>query len=259
MTVINLKNFNLNDISLNEPKTEQIKNEEGKITGTYQRIQIKDLLIETPELISFGLKVSENDGVSTISFILWNKDKETGFYCPTKEQLEFTNNLSKLGEELKSRVIQFHEEKKLLPSLSKYKSIDHLINTCPFYWGKEKFEAEEVIGKKGYFYNCPTLYVKLIESKKTGKNYTRFSDYFGNEMDISEVGNNVMNCYAAISYDSIFVNGSIIKIQLKLKEVQIKHRNKTLQRILPIRQEQELLIEETDDEYFDRKSRNGSF
>lgn len=268
MQFFNEKKFNAKNVVLCEPKTINIKGDDGKIIGSCQKIDIKginengtigDYFIVTPEVFSFGINETVNpkknliDG-HNISLCLWDKDKTKGIYSPNKEQSEFTTFLNLLGHHLSECVKELHTEKKLLPFYSKHKSIDAMINTTPFYWGKDIYEPIETgeyndNGEKTYK-NCPMLYVKLLENRRLNKVLTRFFDHNDNQIDFSEILNtrknsNLLKVRCAIKIEKIFVSNTGIKLQMKVFETQCKIVNLIKKRLLlPKRQ-----TEEEDEDY----------
>ena len=277
-----LENFDVKNIIVSEPKTDQIK-DDGKIIS-YQRIGIQvkypdgnkgDLILPTSELFSFGISESINSTTGlvdskSLSLCLWNRDKNTGKYIPTKEQKLFTDTLYLIGQEIKNRLKILFEEKKLLPIFYKNKSssfsnIEGQIDCCPLYWGKNMFEEIETEGYVNTYENGPTLYARLIESKKNNKILTHFTDFAGNEInDPFEKFNSTKKMYctviAAIRVESIFISGAgKIKVQYKVYEAQCKSIESGVKRLLPRRQEQVSCDnEETDDNFGALNDDNGS-
>ena len=276
-----LENFDVKNIIVSEPKTDQIK-EDGKLIS-FQRIGIQvkypdgnkgDLIFPTSELFSFGISESVNSTTGlveskSLSLCLWNRDKNTGKYIPTKEQKLFTDTLYLVGQEIKNRLKTLFEDKKLLPILYRNKStsfsnIEGQIDCCPLYWGKNMFDEIETPGCPNTYENGPTLYGRLIESKKNNKILTHFTDFAGNEInDPFERFNSAKKMYctviAAIRIESIFISGAgKIKVQYKVYEAQCKSIESGVKRLLPRRQEQVSCdVEETDDN-FGNLNDNGS-
>jgi hypothetical protein len=101
----------------------------------------------------------------------------------------------------------------------------------PLYWGKGSDKAP-VMSSNGQYDNSPTLYAKLIESKKTGKVISQFFDYDGNEIDaLKMLKGAYCNTRVAIKFESVFV-GAKISIQIKIYEAECKIIELGMKRLL---------------------------
>jgi hypothetical protein len=85
----------------------------------------------------------------------------------------------------------------------------------PLYWKKEKGKIVEGTG--------PTLYPKLIQSKKLDKITSLFRDEEGNIIDPLTLEKKFCHITAVIKIESIFIGSSSkISMQVKLYEGQVK-------------------------------------
>ena len=188
----------------------------GDVPIAYRRVNIAtrnpdgsvgDLIIPTSELFSFG--VSENksmDGKSvnghTLPLCLWNKDG------PTSEEKAWTSAFDKIVEHAKKYVLENQE------ALDKYDLTEaDLKKFNPLYWKREKGKIVEGTG--------PTLYAKLIESKKHNKILTLFFDPDGNSIDPVNLMGKYCYAKAAVKIESIYV-GAKISLQVKLHEAEVR-------------------------------------
>lgn len=192
----------------------------------YKRINIStkysdgtsgDLIIPTEELFSFG--VSENKNMETgkvtghvMPLCLYNRDG------PTQEQKDFVTTFNGCVEACRKYLLDNREE------IEKYElEASDLKKLNPLYYKKEKGKVVEGTG--------PTLYAKLINSKKQGKILSMFFDYNGDDVDpLSLIGK---YCYAksAIKFESIFI-GNKISLQIKLYETEVKIVETGMKRLL---------------------------
>lgn len=190
----------------------------GSVPNTpivYKRIAIStlnkdgttgDLILPTEQLFSFG--VSENTNPETkkvnghvLSLCLWNKSGATS------GEKAWTDTFDRVVEHCKKHVIDNREE------LEQYDlSMNDLKKFNPLYWKRDKGRIVEGTG--------PTLYAKLIASKKHEKILSMFFNMDGESIDpLSLLGK---YCYvkAAIKVESIFI-GNKISLQVKLYEAEV--------------------------------------
>lgn len=219
------KGYNINNIIFSKPSTHEIPNK----NFTYQRISISthnedntigDLVLKTERLFSFG--ISENtsfDGKSNgyvMPICLWTRD---GY---TPEEKIWTDKFNEIVEHAKNHLLKSKGE------IGKWElDISDLKKFNPLYWKKEK---GEIIPGTG-----PTLYCKLILSKKNGEEniLSQFYDTMGVDID----PRNLMGgkfCYvrAAIKIESIFI-GTKCSLQIKLWEAQVDLLDNGMRRLLP--------------------------
>ncbi len=153
----------------------------GSVPNTpivYKRIAIStlnkdgtvgDLILPTETLFSFG--VSENKNAETdkvnghvLPLCLWSKDG------PTKEEKTWTDTFDKIVEHCKNYLVDHRD------NIEQYTlEITDLKKFNPLYWKKDKGKIVEGTG--------PTLYAKLISSKKHNKILSMFFNQNGETID----------------------------------------------------------------------------
>jgi hypothetical protein len=181
---------------------------------------IGELVLPTTELFSFG--VSPNIAKDTgklngysLPLCLWNRDN------PLPIEKAFSNKLEDIVERCKDHLLldQTKEDTdKYDLDRSELKKLNNFI-----YWKREKGKIVDGTG--------PTLYPKLIESKKNNKIITSFFDPSGNEIDpLALIGK---YCYvkAAVKIESIFV-GAKIALQIKVYEAEVRLIDGGVKRLL---------------------------
>jgi hypothetical protein len=199
------------------------KPEKGTIPGsglTYMRVKIGtkysdgtsgDLIISTDggELYSFGTQENKSpDGKvngHVLPLCMWDRDG------PTKTQKATTDTIDSIVDRCvdwllknKDQIERYDLEKADLKKLN------------PLYWKREKGKIVEGRG--------PTLYSKLIESKKNGILTTFFDSETDEEIDPLSLKT---HCFVvpAIRIESIFI-GNKISLQVKLYEAVVRTLDK---------------------------------
>lgn len=198
----------------------------GKIDGggkgpniTYNRINISTmnpdgsiggLVFPTGRLFSFGVQENRDKESNKINgyvlpLCLWDKEKVT------KEQKEFTTTFDNIVEHCKKHLISVKEE------IGEYDlEMSDLKKFNPLYWKREKGKIVKGTG--------PTLYAKLIYSKKNKKIITSFFDPNGETVDpMDPQGIFGKYCWVkgVIKFESIFI-GNTISLQVKLYEAEVE-------------------------------------
>jgi hypothetical protein len=177
-----------------------------------------DLVLLTENLFSFG--VCENKDAKTqevngyvMPLCLWSKDN------PTELEKEWVSTFDKIVERCKDHVLDVKDD------IGKYDiERNDLKKLNPLYWKREKGKLVDGVG--------PTLYAKVIQSKKTGKVITSFVDEnSGNELELGDVMGKYCYVKAAVKIESIYV-GSRISLQVKLLECNVKLYDNTHKRLL---------------------------
>lgn len=201
----------------------QTRNEDGTVG---------DLIFPTEQLFSFG--VSENTNPET--------GKVNGYVMPlclhnrdgaTKEEKAWSNTFDKVVEACKEHLVANREE------IEQYDlTINDLKKFNPLYYKREKGKIVDGTG--------PTIYAKLIVSKKHNKIVSMFYDGNGDEVDpLSLLGK---YCYskAAIKIESIFI-GNKISLQVKLYECEVRLMDTGMKRMMKKRPEgqQQVLVAKT--------------
>tara|TARA_B100000073_G_C23669589_1_gene548036 strand:+ start:287 stop:1189 length:903 start_codon:yes stop_codon:yes gene_type:complete len=222
-TLTTASGYNPKDMIFSKPEV-------GNIPGsalTFKRIRIGtknpdgttgDLIIPTHEVFSFG--VQENTDMNSgavnghvMPLCLWNKNGASD------EEREWTDTFDQIVENCKDHVMNVKDE------IEKYDlEKSDLKKLNPLYWKREKGKIVEGMG--------PTLYAKLLESKKTNSILTLFTDSETNE-DIDPLGLKKQYCYVtgAIKFESIFI-GNKISLQVKLYEAVIRKLSSGPKRLL---------------------------
>lgn len=201
----------------------------GSIPNTpiqYKRIMIStknpdgtigDLIFPTEELFSFG--VSENTDVQTgavngykLPICLWDRDG------PTKSQKAWTDTMANVVEQCKDHLVANREEIEQYDlTKSDLKKMD------PLYWKRDKGKIVEGSG--------PTLYAKLLQSKKQNKIVSMFFDSNGDSVNPLEMIGKYCFARAAIKVESIFI-GNKISLQVKLYEAEVRLADTGMKRLL---------------------------
>lgn len=225
----NPKNYNTNNMIFSAPVAGGVKDTPIK----YRRIFIStkypdgtsgDLIIPTSRVFSFG--VSESTDPTTkksngyvFPLVLASKDGET------KEERDFIDTFNNIVNKTKKYILDNKKELKL-PSVDE----SDLKKFNPIFYKKDK-ESGDVASDA-----LPTLYLKLVVSKKDGQEKI-LSDFYdittGDNLNPLEIIKQYCYATAAIKIESIFL-GSKISFQVKLHEADIElivPRNK--KRLLP--------------------------
>jgi hypothetical protein len=186
----------------------QTRNEDGT-TG--------DLIIPTSQLFSFGVSENTNPETAKVNgyvmpLCLWNRDGAA------KEEKEWSETFDRIVEACKDHLVSAREEIDMY-ELEKR----DLKKFNPLYWKRDKGKVVDGTG--------PTLYAKLIVSKKQNKIITMFYDNDGEEVDpLSLLGK---YCYAkgAVKIESIFI-GNKISLQVKLYECEVRLMDTGMKRMM---------------------------
>jgi hypothetical protein len=207
--------YDIKNVIFGKPEVNTIPNSIPAIS--YTRINIGtrnpdgttgDLVLLTEELFSFG--VSENKDSKTqevngyvMPICLWSKDN------PTETQKDWVSTFDKIVEKCKDHILDVKDE------IGKYDlEKNDLKKLNPLYWKRDKGKIVDGVG--------PTLYAKVIQSKKTGKVITSFvDDSTGEELDYTQVMGKYCHTKAAVKIESIYI-GSRISLQVKLLECNVR-------------------------------------
>jgi len=203
---------------------------DSKPAITFKRINIQtrnpdgsvgELILPTEKVFSFG--VCENTNMDTgkvngyvLPLCLYNKD------CPTSAEKEFVITFNNIVDRIKNHLIEHRES-------FDQEDLDErdLKKLNPLYYKKEK---GKIIDKAG-----PTLYAKLIMSKKLNKITTMFYDpHTDQEIDPLELIGKFGFAKTAIKFESIFI-GSKICLQIKVHECEFEIQQTGLKRLLSTR------------------------
>jgi hypothetical protein len=176
-----------------------------------------DLIFPTSQLFSFGISENTNPETGKVNgyvmpICLWNRDG------PSDEEKEWSDTFNNVIEACKGHLIDNREE------IDQYElEMNDLKKFNPLYWKREKGKLVEGSG--------PSLYAKLIVSKKQNKIVSMFYDYDGEEVDPLTLLGKYCHTKAAIKIESIFI-GNKISMQIKLYECEVKLADTGMKRMM---------------------------
>lgn len=220
-----------------EPVSGAIPDSKPKIE--YKRINIStrnedgtegELVISTERLFSFG--VSENTSQET--------GKVTGYTFPlclhnrdgaTKEEKAWVKTFNAIIDNCIDHLIENREEIEMF-ELSRSDLTKSKGGLNPLYYKKEKHVNEKgktvlrVVPGTG-----PTLYSKLIFSKKSDKFLTQFFDLDDNPLNALDLMGKYCYTNSAVKIESIFI-GAKISMQIKLYEAVVEPTSTGMKRLL---------------------------
>ena len=222
-TLTTATGYNTEDMIFSKPEV-------GTIPGsnlTFKRIRIAtknpdgstgDLIIPTNEVFSFGVQENTdmNSGAVNRHVMPQCQSNKNG---ATDAERAWTDMFDNVVEHCKDHVMNVKDE------IEKYDlEKTELKKMNPLYWKRERGKIVEGMG--------PTLYAKLLESKKTNSILTLFTDAETNE-DIDPMTLKKQYCYAtgAIKFESIFI-GNKISLQVKLYEAVVRKLSSGPKRLL---------------------------
>lgn len=191
---------------------------------------VGELILPTERLFSFG--VSENTSQETgkvngytFPLCLWNRDGAT------KAEKAWTDTFTKIVDTCISHLVENREEIEMFEltraDLTKSKG-----GLDPLYWKKEKATNDK--GKtvlRRVPGTGPTLYTKLIFSKKSNKFLSQFFDINDEPLNAMDLMGKYCYSQAAIKIESIFI-GSRISLQVKLYEAVVEPTSTGMKRLL---------------------------
>jgi len=220
--------YNTSNMIFSDPQCGSIPDSKPAIT--FKRINIQtrnpdgsvgELILPTEKVFSFG--VCENTSMDTgkvngyvLPLCLYNKD------CPTSSEKEFVVTFNNIVDKIKNHLIEHRES-------FDQEDLDErdLKKLNPLYYKKEK---GKIVDKAG-----PTLYAKLIMSKKLNKITTMFyNPQTDQEIDPLELIGKFGFAKTAIKFESIFI-GSKICLQIKVHECEFEIQQTGLKRLLSTR------------------------
>jgi hypothetical protein len=231
--LISSTNYDTSRMQFSQPVQGSVPGGKGP-TISFARINIStknsdgsvgELIIPTGRLFSFG--VSENVSPDTgkvngwtMPLCLWNKDGATA------DEKAWVDTFDKIVEKCVDHILDNKEE---LEKVDLERSDLRKLN--PLYWKKEKRMVDgktQMVPVEG---TGPTLYSKLIYSKKNEKFVTNFFDVNDQPLDPLEML--AKYCYAtsAIKIESIFI-GNKISLQVKLYETMVEPVQQGMKRLL---------------------------
>jgi hypothetical protein len=226
--------YNVNRMTFSKPQIGNIPNQKM----TYKRINIStrypdggcgDLILGTEKCFSFGVSPNKDDKDNingyTLPLCLWTKD------AATEAEQEWVKTFDAIVEKCKDHILDVKDE------LEKYDLERSMLKTLnPLYWKREKGKIVEGVG--------PTLYPKLIQSKKLDKITTVFDDEKGNTVDpLALIGK---YCYvkAAVKIESIYISGTKIALQIKLYNAVVSLIDSGIKRLLRPSVERTVMVDD---------------
>lgn len=202
------KNMLFSDVSMNKVPNSTISYKRVNIATKNSDNTYGDLLILTPRVFSFG--VSENKSFNdptqrsgyTLPLCLWSRDG------PTEEEKNWISSFDDLCKYVKSCV----DAKPQDFGVPRGQSLQEKYN--PLFQKKDEASGEVIDKSKG-----PTLYAKLLESKKTNSISTVFRDVYG--ADIEPLSLLKRYCYVqcVLKIESLYIGSGKIILQIKVTEV----------------------------------------
>ena len=221
------------NIIFNQPKEYKVK--DSKIKYTRIPIEVKypngkkgALVIETPLLFSFGVSAKKNQETNkivgySIPVCLWGKDSE-----PNEKEKAFFDTLNNLRE-----ICCKHLESEYGPdmasslsSLLYYKQVEYTDKK-----GKKKTRVDESA--------APVLYAKLIYSDKTKKILSLFKTKGKKDINPFKFVDQYCNVRMALIIEGIFISKTVISLQIKVHECQVKQLKPRESLLSPIDEESE--------------------
>ena len=223
--------YDVNQMVFSKAIKGSAKTGEGEPQIKFSRIMIStqngdgsigELIFPTSELFSFGVSTNTaQDGSGKIAgyslpLCLWNKD------APLPIEKAFSSKLEEIVEKCKDHLLldsTKEETEKYDLERTELKKLNSFI-----YWKRDKGKIVEGTG--------PTLYPKLIESKKNNKIITTLFDSQGNEINHMDLIGKFCFIKAAIKIESIFI-GAKIALQVKVYEAEVRMVESGTRRLLP--------------------------
>lgn len=215
--IIDEYNYNTENMIFADPIKNTIPESVPPISYTRINIYTKnpngsygDFIIQAPNCYSFGVSESADQKTKQVNnyslpLSLWSKEG------PLPQEKQFTDMIERITDKVREYLLK---NKKLIGKADLTQHSDSITKLCPLYWKKnEEGERMEGVG--------PTLYPKLLQSKKDPNNitiYTKFNDIkTDEEIDPKALIKKHFRVIPAIKLESIYV-GSKISLQLKVIE-----------------------------------------
>jgi hypothetical protein len=220
--------FDVNRIIYSEPKEEKIPDSKVSAKRIYLSYKNKDgtigtLNIATDWIYSFGINVNLDEK---------NKDLVTGYTMPlclfnkngpSDGEKQFVDDFNAVVEKTKDHLLASKDD---IDQYSLERSDLKKICNCLYYKRDPKNKAKILEGVG------PTLYAKLLFSKKKNEIMTQFYDESDNIVNPSDITEKHCHARALIRFESIFV-GNKISLQVKLYECEVRIIDNTRTRLLP--------------------------
>lgn len=245
--IIDVESYDADRLRFSEPESGVIPDSKPEIK--YKRITLSTvyddgtegpIILPTEKLFSYGVQENtsqETGKVTGWSFplVCYDRSKDGQSYDPTPIQKAFVDTFNAIVEKCKDYLIENREE------IEQYEL--ERANLVKFasclYYKKEKVKNEQgrtvlLVVKN----RSPTLYVKLIFSKKKQNFVTKFyemddveAEEGGKEVDPLDYLGAYCHTKAAIKIESIFI-GNKISLQVKLYEANVQKAQGGMKRLL---------------------------
>lgn len=239
-TLTSLKGYNPTNMVFSEPQSGAVPNSTPKIE--FQRINIQtrnpdgtvgELIVPTERVFSYGVSENVNQDTGkvtgyTFPLCLYTRDN------PTPNEIEWVEGFENIVEHCIDHLVENREEigqyELQRSDLTKSKG-----GLNPIYWKRERVKDEasgKMVWKK--VDGCgPTLYTKLIWSKKNNKSLTYFSSTSDEPIDSHDLMSKYCYANAAVKIESIFISGTgKISLQIKLYEAVVEPSQTGMKRLL---------------------------
>ena len=198
------------------------------------------LVIESPFLFSFGVSEKKNQETNkkvgySLPVCLWGKDAE-----PNEKEKAFFDTLNKIRDICLKHLVEDYgaDMASQLTSLFYYKKVEYTDKK-----GKKKTRQDES--------SAPVLYAKLIYSEKSKKILSLFKNKF-KEVNPFKFVDQYCNVRLALIIEGLFINKSVVSIQIKVHEYQVKELKPRESLLKPIDEESEdiedLVISDVEEE-----------
>jgi hypothetical protein len=239
--VTTVKDYDTNRMIFTEPTSGSIPDSTPKIEFKRINIQTKnedgtvgDLVISTSRLFSFGVSESKSQETGkvngwTFPLCLWSRDG------PTEHEKDFTDTFTAIVDKCIEHLVENKEEIEMY-DLQKSDLEKSKGGLNPLYWKKEKYTDPKTkkVSLRVVPGSGPTLYTKLIYSKKNEKFLSQF--YNMNDESVNPLDMMGKYCYttSAVKIESIFI-GSKISLQVKLYEAVVEPTSAGMKRLIQSR------------------------
>jgi len=231
--------YNINQMIFSDPipgsvpdSIPKIEFKRINISTVYDDGTVGDLIFPTERLYSYGVTENvsqESQKVTGFTFplCLWNIDGAT------QAEKGWVQTFEDVVEHCMEHVLENQEEIDIEVSRAELTKTKGGFN--PLYWKREKIEDKETGKTKTQKVpgRGPTLYTKLIYSKKNEKFITRFFDTNDNPIQPLDLMGKRCHAEAAVKIESIFISGTgKVSLQVKLYEAVVELADTGMERLL---------------------------
>jgi len=239
-----VSDFDINNLVFDKAQVGSIPNS----TISFKRINIGvrnpdgtigECIIPTETVFSYG--VQENKDMATgkvngyvMPLCLWSRSG------PTEGEIAFIELIDNITERIKEYLVSDEGKEQT----EKYDlEMSDLKKFTTLYRKRDKGKLVDGVG--------PTLYTKLIHSKKEDRIMSLFYDANDNDLDPMELKGKYCDVNASIKIESIFI-GNKVSLQVKLNEAEVKIKQVGMQKLLrskpKIIKAEDFSAEESDDD-----------